>query len=194
MPRAPDYLEPLVGWRVWDVVALGGGLRLCSPLYLSTWPLRQELVAECRPRAEDALTLLQSGRFSHASPDAKCGCGIYAGESPAQAVAYLSRFFKSHRNAAHRVLGRVSLWGSVLESERGWRASHAYPARVYIPVPTRRRLLGGLKRPRLSATDIALGLAEYGVPVELVECATAHELAEMLAETSDDLGARRAAA
>ena len=31
-----------------------------------------------------------------------------------------------------RILGEVVLWGHVLETEGGWRASHAYPARLYV--------------------------------------------------------------
>ncbi len=40
-----------------------------------------------------------------------------------------------------RVMGKVSLWGTVIETEHGYRASHAYPLRLYIPLhPIHRRL------------------------------------------------------
>ena len=126
--RAPDYVEPIVGWRVWHVAERGGELQLRSPLYRSAWPHRRHLDASCSPRAEAALGLLRSGRFGHLPPDVDCGCGIYAGATPARAVAYMSKFFKPHHDVVHRVVGTVSLWGTVVVCEQGWRASHAYPA------------------------------------------------------------------
>jgi hypothetical protein len=45
---APDYVAPIVGWRGWFVVEAEGALRLCSIVYHTLWPPRQELVASCR--------------------------------------------------------------------------------------------------------------------------------------------------
>ena len=59
-----------------------------------------------------------------------------------------------------RVIGEVSLWGSVVECERGFRASHAYPKRIFIPTDADGR------RGRLD--ELAVSLCEYGVPVELL--------------------------
>jgi hypothetical protein len=179
---APDYAAPIVGWRFWQVVERGAVLRLRSPLYPVMWPVRRELVAVCRPRTAAAASLYWERRFGHRPPDERCGCGIYAGRSPAQAAAYMSRFFKPCGQIVHRVIGTVSLWGTVVECEQGWRASFAYPGRLYVPVPQRRRFLrlGRLKRPVLSPEEIALGLADYGVSVEVVECDTVRELAHRL--------------
>ena len=44
---------------------------------------------------------------------------------------------------APRVLGRVSLWGDVVECAWGWRASFAYPAQIYVPDRVSR---GGMSR------------------------------------------------
>jgi hypothetical protein len=54
----------------------------------------------------------------------------------------------------------------VIECERGFRAGHAYPSRIYVPVqqsdsPTHRR--NGA-----TCDELVAGLADYGVPVELV--------------------------
>ena len=55
-------------------------------------------------------------------------------------------------------LGRVSLWGLVVECERGWRASHAYPERILLPV-----------RPGAGAAEeldaLTAALSVYGMPV-----------------------------
>ena len=46
--RAPDAVEPRVGWRVWDVVELDGSLRLCSLAFWRIWLPRRPAVAACR--------------------------------------------------------------------------------------------------------------------------------------------------
>jgi hypothetical protein len=48
-----------------------------------------------------------------------------------------------------------------VETDFGWRASHAYPAHIYVPT---HRANGRC----VDAEIIALGLARYGVPVEIV--------------------------
>ena len=55
------------------------------------------------------------------------------------------------------VIGTVSLWGDVLECERGWRAAFAYPSRLFVPL--------GFP----GAAEQAVGLEDYGVPVELLD-------------------------
>jgi hypothetical protein len=62
----------------------------------------------------------------------------------------------------HRVIGRVSLWGSVVEGELGFRAASAYPEHLYVPP---RRANG----PAVPALAIADGLADYGVPIEVLD-------------------------
>jgi hypothetical protein len=57
----------------------------------------------------------------------------------------------------------VSLWGSVVECEHGWRASRAYPERLYL---LWRREEGSLA-PR---EEVAVGLSVYGVPLQVLEC------------------------
>jgi hypothetical protein len=37
-----------------------------------------------------------------------------------------------NRNGRH-VIGRVMLWGEVVECEHGWHAACAYPAHLYVP-------------------------------------------------------------
>jgi hypothetical protein len=159
-----------------------GALRLVSPLYGAEWPPRAELVAVCRRGSQSALFPPWPGRQQHASPASRCCCGIYATRTAAQAASYLTRFFKERGTVLHRLLGTVALWGTVVECELGWRGSHAYPTRIYLPLPRKPRLslFTGLGRPMLPLEDIALGLAGYGVPVEIVEATTIGELSERL--------------
>jgi len=71
--------------------------------------------------------------------------GQYLAEAPCRSVS--------------RVLGRVSLWGTVVECERGFRAASAYPARISVPADAGRPW-------GVDWEEVALGLWDYGVPVE----------------------------
>jgi hypothetical protein len=111
--HAPDYAEPLIGWRVWCVVETSEGLRLASVIKDEIWPASAELVARCHLGAE------------HDAPAESCTCGVYAARDPATVWSYLRG--RDEPGTVARVLGRVLLWGRVVEHEHGWRASHAAP-------------------------------------------------------------------
>jgi hypothetical protein len=138
--RAPDYADALIGWRVWRVVRHSGGLRLGSVLHDEVWEPRRSAAAACRER--------------HVAPDPSCACGFYAALERRAALPYLVG--REDRGTVGRVLGRVALWGTVVECDEGWRGQLAYPV----------LLLVAEARP-----DLAAGLREYGVPVELVQLA-----------------------
>ncbi len=168
---APDYAEPIVGWRVWVVVAEADGApRLRSIVQKAIWPVGEPLVAECRQRHVLA-RILRRGAHG-AVPAPTCQCGIYAtglGElEPLLAEAPW--------DTGARVLGQVSLWGDVIECERGWRAERAYPARLYVPARDGRR-------PRLTQEEIADALLDYGVEVELLACRPSQAVRRLAGES-----------
>jgi hypothetical protein len=140
----PDFVEPIVGWRVWRVVTCGGQHVLASVCNNVAWVPGQALEARC---------LSFASMLPHASPDVGCRCGVYAWKR--EAVDWLK--FGPHTRL---VVGRVSLWGDVLEADRGWRAGRGYPDRLFVPRIGR----------RLKDRDhrIAQGLEAYGVRVEPV--------------------------
>ena len=113
---APDYAAALIGWRVWCVVETARGLRLASVIRDQFWPVEIEAVARCEE--------------PHAAPDLHCCCGIHAAKTPATVRSYLRG--RNEPATITRVLGRVSLWGQVVEHEQGWRASHAYPLALFV--------------------------------------------------------------
>jgi hypothetical protein len=153
--RAPDYHEPLVGWRVWLLEEEKIGLHLRSVVHEIIWPPRTELVALCLQRSEWR-------HQAHTAPAAECECGIYSTHDPGTLDHYLGLASRWRRRKLDRVLGLVYLWGRVLTCERGWRASEAYPARLYIPVSR------GV--PEAAAHEAAHALASaYRVPVEVLE-------------------------
>ena len=122
----------------------------------------------------------------HPAPDEGCRCGIYAASTAAQAAASVTDPPRPRGRIVHRIIGRVSLWGTVVECERGWRAERAYPASLVVPAPLpqapKRRMLRRRRQRSRSrpAAEIAHALCEYGVPVELVACETLGELAAAL--------------
>jgi len=157
------------------VVEEAGGARLSSVVYPTIWPVRCELVAVCRRR--DFRRWL-TAEEPYPAPGERCRCGIYGASQPAQLVPYLTGDAASVRASGRRlgrVAGRVLLWGTVVECEHGWRASHAYPERIYVHS-------GGDCPDGAGLTGIHAG---YGVPVERVACETLSELAEALTREAE---------
>jgi hypothetical protein len=109
------YVEPIRGWRVWKV-ANG---RLYSTVFGTLWPERARLEARCGLGGRSSPGGL---RGVHEAPSRGCDCGIYALKSHADAL-YLARQIAEPVLVA---VGRVSLWGRVVETERGYRAEYAY--------------------------------------------------------------------
>jgi hypothetical protein len=149
---APDYVEPFTGWRVWRVVPGAGAPALGSVVKPTVWPRREPLVAACLHRS----LLPRFRRRTHDAPEAACECGIYATE--------LDRLGPYVEDVVVCVIGRVALWGTVVECERGSRASHAYPLELFVPQET---------------AASAGALAEYDVPVRLLDVPAAAATAEL---------------
>ena len=178
MIHAPDAIEPRIGWRAWDVIELDGALRLCSLAFWSVWLPRHEVTATCRRSLVDAAL---TGLPPHTAPQPRCTCGIYATQTASQVLAF-SRGVRRRLDTVHRVLGTVSLWGTVIECDGGWRGAIAYPAALYVPTVRTRPLLrfSRFRRPELPVEEVAMRLADYGVPVEVIDAATDRELARLL--------------
>jgi hypothetical protein len=137
------------GWRAWVVRETPVGLRLGSVLHDLMWPQRRAALAECR-RDEDPFA---NAIGAHPVPGPQCNCGFHAARDPVNALSYVRG--RDEPDTICRLLGEVLLWGHVLETEAGWRASHAYPLRIYAP-----------------EAALVPALARYGVPVICGECAS----------------------
>jgi hypothetical protein len=162
--RAPDYIEPVVGWRVWYAVDDGwGGLSLSSVVHRTLWPQGEALTATCR---RFRIPFWPFSHEKHEAPSETCSCGIYAVKVPSLRV-YLPEHLAWSQLIP--VIGRVSLWGSVHEYTSGWRASYAYPERLFVPIVEL-----GTRR----AAQIIDALRGYRVPIRAVESATAGAVLE----------------
>jgi hypothetical protein len=167
----PDYAAPLVGWRTWTAAAGKSGPALRSVVFESPWPPRERLVAICRHQPRSRLLTRLLRLEPHEAPDERCECGIYAACAPDLVLPYLDRYALLWSNSA--VIGRVALWGRVIECERGWRGTFAYPTHLYLLSASRRR--------GPDARALAGRLAIYGVPVEVVEARMMEALLQHLA-------------
>lgn len=147
---APDYIEPVQAWRLWEVEYVGAAPRLRSLYRICFWPVGAAFEARC-----EAHRLRLPRRPRHPAPTATCSCGIYG--VPFELIRKRLALHDGLPRGRALVIGTVSLWGDVLECERGWRASFAYPSRLFLP-----RESGG-------AEARAEGLLDYGVPIELLD-------------------------
>jgi hypothetical protein len=136
-----ELSRPVTGWRAWTVVETPAGVRLGSVLHDLVWPEGRPVLAECRLHEDPFAAAVEP----HPVPGAACNCGFHAARDAADALSYARG--RDEPGTICRILGKVSLWGHVLETEAGWRASHAYPARLYV-----------------DDSELAAALGTYGVP------------------------------
>lgn len=135
-----------VGWRAWTVEETPDGVRLGSVIHDAIWEPGAVAVAACAD--------------SHRAPDASCNCGFHAARDPVDAFSYL--LGRDGPRTLCRILGEVVLGGRLVETEAGWRASRAYPVRLYT-----------------ADTKLAEALAAYGRPVLSSEWTSASATSSM---------------
>jgi hypothetical protein len=103
--------EPIVAWRAWALTGRRDGTELLlRPVAkrARTWRPREVVEASCR-----------TSRW-HEAPDPACTCGLHG----THGLEVL------RKTKCPAVLGRVALWGRVIEHEHGYRAQFAYPQRL----------------------------------------------------------------
>lgn len=119
----PDYISPIVGYRVWRWNATG-----LKSLNGEPWNAHQPLSAVCRADARGSIAGLSNATHNPSElPYFSCTCGVYA----AKTIEHL-RQCGYKRFGVH---GEVYLWGKLVEHERGWRAEFAYP-KTFVLVPS----------------------------------------------------------
>jgi hypothetical protein len=103
--------EPAIAWRVWALSGRRDGSRL----------LLRPVAGRSRPwlPGRPAEAVCRVGWF-HDAPHPDCSCGLH-GTHDAEPL---------RRTRSPAVLGRVALWGRVIEHELGFRARYGYPQRL----------------------------------------------------------------
>ena len=162
----PDYVEPLEAWRVWRVGVHEGRLTLHSAYSDESWEPGVPFGATCAKRHRSVRHPWRMEESHHQAPDLACSGGIYGTRSLAAARWFLES--QASFRPADRVIGRVALWGDVVVSQWGWRASFAYPLELFVPGPTR---LGQWRRTRSELDETLDALETYRVPVDVLPAA-----------------------
>lgn len=83
--------------------------------------------------------------IEHEVPDPSCSCGIYAASTLLPVWPYVDDAV---------VVGRVALWGRVVEHAQGWRAQFAYPQALFVPKPWVTKAARLLKAYELTVQDV----------------------------------------
>jgi hypothetical protein len=164
LSEAPDYVEPIVGWRLWRIGRRGGEARLESPFYRSAWTPRAPLAARCEAPAVWR-------RRRHEAPQEGCTCGIYAAALDVLKDRLAGTTLWGWPRLA---VGRVSLWGTVVETEKGWRGEFGYPSSLYVIVPP--------AASREKSERTATLLECYGVEVQMLEIEGNDKIYDALAD------------
>lgn len=129
-------MDPIIGWRKWHVYPDEGVLR---SIYKSlNWPMREKLCAACLKHV--GVTVSGRTPACASAPNAECHCGIYAVKTNEQlplAGGNVSTLMGLGVMGRQRVdvVGRVSLWGRILDCPLGWRAEFAYPYELVVIPP-----------------------------------------------------------
>lgn len=132
--------EPILAWRAWALTGRQDGTDL----------LLRPVVGRARPwkPMEPARAACKHARM-HAAPHPTCSCGLHGTHEP--------EILRRTRTPA--VLGRVALWGRVIEHDFGYRGEFGYPQRlalvcqfcfwVWGPTGSRPAVLGWFPRDEL---------------------------------------------
>jgi hypothetical protein len=116
----PDYISPIIGYRVWrwkptELQSLNG----------QPWLPGRPLVVGCGPPAGTVAGRAEATHSPHELPHADWTCGVYAAKN----LEHL-REIDYERFGIH---GEVCLWGTVVEHRLEWRAQFAYPKSFFLP-------------------------------------------------------------
>jgi hypothetical protein len=120
----------IVGWRSWLLAHGPDGPELRSIVYQHPWPAQEPLFMHCE----------QGGCLGARWAAQPHTCGIHAFKDRADAMRFPetweSRRFQDGVTSLY-VIGQVSLWGRVVEHERGYRGQFAYPFALWLPAELR---------------------------------------------------------
>lgn len=121
--NAPDYISPIVGYRVWQWDAAG-----LNSLNGEPWAPGKPLAAGCRYASSGLAGCAEAMHDAHDAPQANCTCGVYAAKN----LAHLRTFGYTQ----YGIHGEVKLWGKVIEHDLGWHAQFGYPKKLVLPLLT----------------------------------------------------------
>lgn len=108
-------INPIIGYRSWELFTSATPLELASSWDFSTWP---------------KLEARQAERNHNKHKDfMECTCGLYATKE----YNCWTDLFNTYD--IFFLYGKVALWGEVVEHESGYRAEYGYPLCFYSSYP-----------------------------------------------------------
>jgi hypothetical protein len=130
--RIPDLVQVITAYRAWRAESVNGQVRLVALGVDVVWQPRRKAKAECIRWASSRMRRLlfkeEEECREHEAPDFHCCCGIWGFKSIENLLSALGRGGRSYTPS---VIGKVSLWGRVIETENGFRAQYAYPEELW---------------------------------------------------------------
>ena len=108
---APDYIEPIVGFRAWH--ADGGDLVPWSAGRAGAW----------QPGVNEAKCLHRPPSPNHRAPVGECSCGLYA----------LASATDARLHPGSEAVGAIAAWGDVEVHRTGFRAQYAAVVALALP-------------------------------------------------------------
>ena len=117
--KIPDFISPIVGYRVWHWNANG-----LKSLNGEPWLPGRPVEARCR--VAPASRHVRIADSANEVPDRHCTCGVYAAKNIEQ--------LRQLGYSGYGACGEVHLWGTVVEHTLGWRAQFAYPKHLSVPL------------------------------------------------------------
>lgn len=124
----PDQVAVEYGWRAWGVrkKETDAGLTLLQSINggkhgqpeLPFWQPRVPMEAVCK--------------HDHEVPTEQCKCGLYSAKTLDHLMT-MHHYYNYDPARMFKVIGKVALWGKVIEGTQGWRATYGYPSELYLP-------------------------------------------------------------
>ncbi|HSW91522.1 MAG TPA: hypothetical protein VLG09_02660 [Candidatus Saccharimonadales bacterium] len=121
--KAPDYFEPVIGYRYWRVDRVPGYYpQTVVKLVAFNGSQWYPGINEAKCLATHAPVRYTQNYYEgimyshvHTAPEEQCACGFYAKKDIYDGLAYTSG----------EAFGRVRMWGKVYEGPNGFRAQYA---------------------------------------------------------------------
>lgn len=148
MTGAPDFVDPVVGYRAWHLGEDG---------LLRGWTYSQAAWAAGVTTAECALVR------AHRPPVASCSCGLYALRDPSDPRLDFR---------GDQVVGAIAAWGDLEVHRTGFRAEHACVVAIAVPERPDDELLDRLERVAarhrvrlVPASELSAEACRHGAPL-----------------------------
>ena len=148
---------PIVGIRVWRLTHTDGGWRVKGMYHDYIWPVGEAAVARC-------LNSEGAPSRAHMAPYKTHECGLYATNNIDRFAMYIGVSYEV-------AMGTARIWGRVIEHEMGFRGSHGYPDRLYVPTCYD------------AWEEMTTDLAAYNVPVERLDVSDRDRVRPIALET-----------